>query len=108
MKTHLLRSFVTAMSLSAVVAFSAVPASAQWTPVPDVPASILFSVWANGDTLVATADSVFSVSTNGGPPWKGAATVASGSPAVSAARMLNGRLYAGTFGQGVFVSDDLG
>lgn len=106
MKTTL--RFLAPMSLAAVCALAAVPASAQWTPVPDVPASILFSVSTYGDTLVATADSVLYVSTNGGATWKGSGTVASGSHAVTAAIVLNGRLYAGTFGQGVFVSDDLG
>jgi len=108
MKTHPVRSFVVALSITTVVAFAAVPASAQWTPVPDVPERILFSVWANGDTLIATADSVLYVSTNGGSSWKESQTVVTGSHAVSAARMQNGRIYAGTFGQGVFVSDDLG
>jgi len=82
MKTHPVRSFVVALSITTVVAFAAVPASAQWTPVPDVPARILFSVWANGDTLIATADSVLYVSTNGGSSWKESQTVATGSHAV--------------------------
>lgn len=87
---------------------AAVPAVAQWTPVPEVPATIIYSVWENGDTLVASADSVVYVSINGGATWKGSSTVSSGVHVVSAARVHNGRLYAGTFGQGVFVSDDLG
>jgi hypothetical protein len=73
-----------------------------------VPTTRIFSVWANGDTLTATADSVVYISTDGGAAWKGSATVAPGVKAVLAARVYNGRVYAGTFGQGVFVSDDLG
>jgi hypothetical protein len=98
------RVAIVAMALLA----AASPAAAQWTPVPDVPAARIFSVWASGDTMVATADSVVYVSTNGGAAWKSSATVAPGVKAVLAARMHNGRLYAGTFGQGVFASDDLG
>jgi hypothetical protein len=33
----------------------AAPAAAQWTRVLDVPASDIFSVWANDDTLAAGA-----------------------------------------------------
>ena len=109
MKTGRLLQFVTLSSVATVLVLAAaLPASAQWTPVPDVPATILYSVWANGDTMVATADSVVYVSTNGGLAWKGSATVAAGAYVVSAARLHNGRLYAGTFGQGAFVSDNLG
>jgi hypothetical protein len=104
MKFSMLRSFVLLLVLLA----AASPASAQWTPVADVPATRIFSVWANGDTVVASADSVVYISTNGGAAWKVSATVVAGSHAVTTARMHNGRLYAGTFGQGVFVSDDLG
>jgi hypothetical protein len=109
MKTTRLLQFVASSTVATVLVLAAaLPAFAQWTPVPDVPATILYSVWANGDTLVATADSVVYVSTNGGAAWKGSATVVAGAHVVSAARVHNGRLYAGTFGQGVFVSDDLG
>ncbi len=48
------------------------------------------------------------VSTDGGATWKQSAPVA---PAVTQIRSVlvhDGRLYAGTYGQGVFVSDDLG
>lgn len=109
MKAARLLQFVTSSSVAIVVVLAAAtPAAAQWTQVADVPTRTLYSVCANGDTLVASADSVVYVSTNGGASWKESATVAAGSHAVSAAKVLNGRLYAGTFGQGVFISDDLG
>ncbi len=108
MKTPLLLRLLTMVGAATLAAIAATPAAAQWTPVAEVPGTVLYSVWANGDTLVATADSVLYVSTNGGTTWKGSATVATGSHAVSTARMHNGRLYAGTFGQGAFISDDLG
>ena len=108
MKTSLLR-FVTTLSVAGVLVLLAMsPARAQWTPVAEVPASIVYSVWAKGDTLVATADSVLYISTNGGTTWKGSAKVSTGVHAVTAARMHNGKLYAATFGQGMFVSADLG
>ena len=107
-KSLLLRCVASWNIVAVVFLAAAVPAAAQWTPVPDVPATTLFSVWANGDTMVATADSVVYVSTNGGLAWQGSATVIAGARAVVTARVYNGRLYAGTFGQGVFVSDNLG
>ena len=33
------------------------PARAQWTRVPQVPASPIYSVWTNGDTITTTGDS---------------------------------------------------
>lgn len=109
MKNSLLLRFVTCWNIvAAVFLAAAAPAAAQWSPVSEVPATTIFSVWANGDTVIATADSVVYVSTDGGVMWKGSAVVAAGVTSVQAARVRNGRLYAGTFGQGVFVSDDLG
>ncbi len=83
------------------------PAAAQWTAVPDVPADFVYSVWAKGDTIAAGTDSVAWVSTNAGATWKRTARIAAEIP-VEAVRVRNGRLYAGTYGQGVFISDDLG
>lgn len=84
------------------------PAAAQWTRVLDVQASDIFSVWANGDTIAAGADTAVYVSTNGGVTWKRSAKVAAGATTINGVWVRDGRLYAGTFGQGVFVSDDLG
>ena len=84
------------------------PAAAQWTRVLEVPASQMFSVWANGDTIVAGTDSTVHLSTDAGVTWKPSAKVASGVTSVQAVWVRNGLLYAGTFGKGVFVSDDQG
>jgi len=100
---HALSAALVALSL-----FDAVPAWAQWSRVLDVPASDIFSVYANGDTLAAGADTAVYVSTNAGATWKRSARVAAGVTEIHAVWVRNGRIYAGTFGQGVFVSDDLG
>lgn len=84
------------------------PAAAQWTRVSEVPASTIYSVWASGDTIAAGADTSVYLSTNGGVTWKGSTQPVAGTSTVQAVRVRNGRLYAGTFGQGVFVSDDFG
>src|SRR5512136_2462305 len=91
----------------ALAAFAA-SGSAEWTPVTDIPARDVFTVWANGDTLVAGADSVVYISTDAGAAWKPSTQVVAGAQFVRAAFVRNSRLYAGTQGQGVFISDDLG
>jgi hypothetical protein len=87
---------------------AASPAAAQWTRVTEVPVTSIYSVWIKDNTILATADSVVYISTDGGASWKGSADVADGAIPVLDARARNGRLYAGTYGQGVFTSDDLG
>src|SRR5437762_2664117 len=87
---------------------AASPAAAQFTRVTEVPASAIFSVRATGDTIVAGSDTSVFVSTDAGTSWKLSTRLSPVAKTVSAVRMLDRRLYAGTFGQGVFVSDDLG
>jgi hypothetical protein len=99
-----IRSCVIALSFAAVAS----PAVAQWTPVADVPTGKVFSVWANGDTILAGTTTRVFVSTDAGASFHPSSTPAAGVVAIEAARIRNGRLYAGTFGQGVFISDDLG
>jgi photosystem II stability/assembly factor-like uncharacterized protein len=84
------------------------PAQAQWTRIVDVPASDIFSVYASGDTIVAGADTATYVSTNAGATWKRSAKVTTGVTEIRAVLLRDGRIYAGTSRQGVFVSDDLG
>lgn len=91
-----------------LLAFSVSPAFAQWTQVPQVLTDDVFSVWANGDTIVAGADTSTYVSTNGGATWKKSVKVVAGAPAIEAVFLRNGRLYAGAINNGVFVSDNLG
>ena len=84
------------------------PASAQWARVRDVPTQDVFTIWANGDTLAAGVDTAVYVSTDAGATWKASSRVAPDAFSVNAAFVHDGRLYAGTNGQGVLVSDDLG
>lgn len=94
--------------IALALALAASPAAAQWTRVLEVPAADTPSVFANGDTIAAGADSIVYVSVDGSATWKASAKVAAGVTMVQDVVVHNGRLYAGTFGQGVFVSDDLG
>jgi photosystem II stability/assembly factor-like uncharacterized protein len=86
----------------------AVPAHAHWERVLEVPETDIFTVFAIGDTLVAGADTVVYVSTDAGATWAQSVKVVTGVTAVNTVGFRNGRIYAGTYGQGVRVSDDLG
>jgi len=86
----------------------ALPASAQWTRVTEVTPFDVHSVWVTGDTIAAGADTAVFVSTDAGATWRLSAEVGPGVTEIGAVRVRNGRIYAGTFGQGVFVSNDLG
>ena len=98
-----------ALGLAVAAALAAAaPASAQWTRVAGVPPTPVPTVWANGDTIAAGVDSAVYVSTDAGATWRRSAKVAPRVTSTQALWVRNGRLYAGTFGQGVHVSDDLG
>jgi hypothetical protein len=92
------------LALAAPSAF----ATGQWTRIPDVPTTDVFTVWSNGDTLTAGTDSTVYFSTDAGRTWRTSVPVASGLNSVSSVVVHDGLLYAGTDRQGVFVSDDLG
>jgi hypothetical protein len=99
-------AIVAAVALQVVAIAS--PAGAQWTRIEAVPAVNLYEVWTNGDTIAAGSDSTAYVSLNAGATWTATAKVAAGVTQVQAVRVHHGRLYAGTRGQGVFVSSDMG
>ena len=102
---------VVGLSLGLALAMSsavAVPAFAEWGPVPGIPATRFFSVFASGDTIVAGADTAVYVSTNAGTTWRRSTKPAFGVRSIQAVLVRDGRLYAGTLGKGVHVSDDLG
>ena len=84
-------------------------ASAQnWTRVPDVPVTNVFSLRAQDDTLIAGTKSVVYVSLDGGTTWRASNPVSVVDPVMQTALMRNGRLFIGTGGLGVFFSDDRG
>ena len=95
------------IALAALVALAA-PASAEWTRVAAIPTTDVFALTAVGDTIVAGLQSSVIVSTDAGATWHPSATIAPGLNQVSTLLVHNGRLYAGTDRQGVFVSDNLG
>ena len=104
MPSDTLRRWIVAFGLFTVAS----PASAQWTRVADLPAADVFTVRATGDTLVAGTRTLAYVSIDGGASWRPSAPPGSGVPVIQSVLVRNGELYAGTAGQGVFVSHDLG
>jgi len=84
------------------------PAAAQWTRVTELPATDVFSVRVNGDTITAGSDTAVYVSTNAGVTWKRSARVTAGVTEIRSTWVRNSRIYAGTSRQGVFVSENLG
>ena len=103
-----LRSLARSSLLAAAFLGAAIPASAQWTRVTDLPPTPMYSLWANGDTLIAGGDSTVYVSTDAGTTWSTSEKPATGIVAIEAVLIRNGRLYVGSFGRGVFLSDDRG
>jgi hypothetical protein len=83
-------------------------ADAQWWRVTQLPASDIYAVYTKGDTIAAAADTTVFISTNAGATWKTSARPAADVTTIRAVLVHNGRLYAGTSGQGVFISPDLG
>jgi hypothetical protein len=102
-----LRPRLAAMMLLAALVASR-PAAAQWTQVAAIPSTVVYALSTSGDTLVAGSDTSAYVSTDAGATWRRSAKPVAGVTAIDAVWFRNGRLYAGTFGQGVHVSDDLG
>jgi photosystem II stability/assembly factor-like uncharacterized protein len=86
----------------------ATPATAQWTRVTGIPATRVFSLWANGDTIAAGTDTVVYVSTDAGTSWGRSTKPVSGLTSIEALWLRGGRLFAGIPDKGVYVSEDWG
>ena len=105
----MIRRWAAAVALPlGILVCGARPARAQWSRVDAVPSTQIFSLFSQADTIVAGADTSVFLSTDRGTSWTASRKIAAGVQVVSAVLFRNGRLYAGTFGQGVFVSDDHG
>ena len=83
-------------------------AAAQFARVVALPPSDVFSLRVTGDTIVAGTDTSVFISTNGGVAWRASARPSPEAKTIDAVLLRHHRLFAGTFGLGVFVSDDLG
>jgi photosystem II stability/assembly factor-like uncharacterized protein len=97
-----------ALGLTVLALAVAAPASAQWGRVEEIPSTRIFTVATDGETIAAGADTAVYVSTDAGKTWRRSTKPVTGVTSIQALTIREGRLYAGTFGQGVHVSDDLG
>lgn len=86
----------------------AAPAAAQWTRAEAVTSPYHYGVFARGDTVLAASDTVVWVSVNGGATWAASAPVGVVPASLESVWLRDGRIWAGSGGQGVFTSDDLG
>ena len=103
------RGVLSALVGVAAICAAATPAAAQqWTRVLDVPVTHVFSLTALDDTLLAGTDTSVYVSVDGGTTWRSSNRPGLNVPFIQTSLMRNGRLFVGTAGQGVFVSDDRG
>lgn len=84
------------------------PAAAQWTRVTALPVADVYSLAQQGDTLLAGVDDAVFVSTDGGVNWVRTANVGPPPKFIESVWVERGRLWAGTYGQGVWTSADMG
>ena len=96
------------MIASGLAALAVRGAEAQWTRVDAVEHFDVPSLFAIGDTIVAGVDTAVYVSTNAGASWQLSSRVSPQTTTVSSVWVRDGQLFAGTYGQGVFVSSNLG
>jgi hypothetical protein len=111
MQSTLKRSMLALVALAAIATAvaSATPTAAQpWTRVLDVPPKNVFSLVSLDDTLLAGTDTSVYVSVDGGTTFRASRRPGTGVPILQSTLMHNGRLFVGTAGQGVFVSNDRG
>jgi hypothetical protein len=94
--------------LLALLATEATDAHAQWTRVDEIPNANVYSVFTNGDTIAVGSDGDAFLSVNGGATWIPSVPIVPDTVAVEDVVVHNGKVYAGTFGLGVFMSTDLG
>ena len=84
------------------------PAEAQWTREVALPATDVYSLFVRGDTLLAGVDQAVWWSVNAGQSWTRSSDLPTTPISVDAVRLERGRLWAGTYGRGVFTSTNLG
>lgn len=102
------RSVFAKSSLVALLFFMTGSSPGQWIRDESLPASDIPSFIVRGSAMYAGTDSAVFISTNMGNGWTRTATLPGSPWFVDALAILDGRLYAGTGGNGVFVSSNSG
>lgn len=93
------------LALSLLIPFSSF---AQWMRVNALPAGDVGSVLVQGATVYAGTDSAIYISVDGGTNWTRSATIPNSPMLVDAIGVFDGKLFAGTGGNGVYVSSNNG
>ena len=83
-------------------------AIAQWAQVTGVPVADIPSLLIKGNTIYAATDSAVHISTDGGSGWTRSATLPGSPWFIDALTVFDGKIFAGTGGNGVFVSSNDG
>ncbi len=100
-------SLLTHLALFAALG-SPASARADWIPVEAIVGTPVASLIATGDTLLAGANGVMWTSTDAGLDWSAPHVLPVAGRSIQALVRHRGRIFAGSFGFGVFVSDDFG
>ncbi|MCI0708177.1 MAG: T9SS type A sorting domain-containing protein [Ignavibacteriae bacterium] len=81
---------------------------AQWQQVTQIPTREISTIQLIDDVLYAGADSLIYISSDGGDTWNRSGLLSGDTEIIPAITKFNGKLFAGTFGHGVFTSSDSG
>jgi photosystem II stability/assembly factor-like uncharacterized protein len=82
--------------------------TAQWTKVGGIPATDVPSLLVRDNVMYAGTDSAVYISTDGGGTWTRSATLPGSPWFIDALTVFDGKIFAGTGGNGVFVSSNNG
>lgn len=83
-------------------------AAAQWTRVDAIPSVDVASLYITGNTILAGTDSAVYISTDSGMGWIRSATLPGSPMFIDAVTMFDGKIVAGTGGNGMYVSSNSG
>lgn len=82
--------------------------SAQWVRVEGIPQTNIPSIFIEGNTLYAGADSVIYISKDAGKSWSRSSVIHPSADFISSVVKYGNSIYAGTYNYGIFRSDDEG
>lgn len=100
-----LNNYVRAIALAILATASL---KAQWIQVAGVPTTDIGSLYISNNTIFAGTDSAVYISADSGNTWTRSATLPLSPMLIDALTVFDGKIFAGTGGNGVFVSSNNG
>ena len=92
-----------------IVFFLSSTAYAQWVRIEAIPPNTnVPSIYIEGNTIYAGADSVIYISSDGGTNWRKSNSINSAVDFVSSVVKIGNRIFVGTYNYGVYESTDFG